>query len=154
MVHQPRVGYVPSVLDRLVDASLAKAGPLWCDERALADAVRRDIEQLLNTRQSVEGLQAFPDLQESLLGFGLPDPKLFNWESAASRLLFMRTIEAVIRQHEPRVAHVQVSLVEDNAPRNQLHFRIDAKLRGDHAPDVVFDTMLRLGTGHFETQEA
>lgn len=148
-------GFVPSVLDRLVDASLALDGPLWYDEPALARSVQRDIENLLNARQSLDGLQAFPQLRESMLSFGLPDATAFNWESPSSRLLFVRTIEAVIRQHEPRVDHVRVTLLDSPKPqRNQLHFRIDAKLRAEQAPNVTFETTLRLGSGHFETSDS
>ena len=52
-------------------------------------------------------------------------------------------MERAVRQFEPRLAHVTVTLEEPDPLRPVLRFRIDAILRADSdAADVVFDVSL------------
>src|SRR5882762_10932573 len=92
-----------SVLDRLLDyepeitrepvASRSK------NLRQLKQAVRRDLEWLLNTRQIAEGLP--PELKEtndSLAAYGLPDFTNLSIESAADQKHIKREIEETVRR--------------------------------------------------------
>lgn len=145
---------MPSVLDRLIDASRSQVERLWYDEAEMVASVERDLEDLLNARQTYIGLDKFPELRRSIIGFGLPDSANFDLEIPQSRLQFARTIETVIREFEPRVEDVRVQLIDSNKEQlRKLQFRIDAKLRVDSAPDVSFETTLQLTTGHYEVKQ-
>src|SRR5205085_12148684 len=102
------VGVTIAVLGRLRDyepeitrepvASRAKS------LRQLKQSVRRDLEWLLNTRQTVGG--APPDLKElsnSLAAYGLPDFSNLSTESADDQKRMQREIEDAVRIFEPRL---------------------------------------------------
>ena len=140
---------VVSVLDRLLDESTASAveqpkprGQYLADLRA---ALRRDLEELLNTHQS--WVTPPPDLNElntSLIDYGMPHFLGMQVASDAAREKFRGEVELLLRRFEPRFARVNVVLV-DNAEslERTLRFRIDALVHAE--PDlepVTFDSML------------
>lgn len=149
----------PSVLDRLLDyepevsreplASRAKS------LRQLKESVKRDLEQLLNTRQSGDWLP--PDLKElnqSLAAYGLPDFSSVSIKSPAEQLRLRRALEAAVNTFEPRLEDVQITLLPFGDLQRSLHFRIDARLKIEPAPEpVTFDAMLQLGSGQYLVRE-
>ncbi|HEY7155828.1 MAG TPA: type VI secretion system baseplate subunit TssE [Gemmataceae bacterium] len=151
---------VPSVLDRLLDFepdSTREAVPSPNQLlRDLKHSVRRDLENLLNTR--VRLLTWPPHLQElkqSLLNYGLPDFTSVNLSSSKEREDFCRVIQDIIVQLEPRLLKVSVSPLSPSEPLDRtFHFRIDALLRIDPAPEpVVFDSNVEATTGGVEIRE-
>jgi type VI secretion system protein ImpF len=139
----------PSILDRLLDndpdntqdADAARHSKL----KELRNAVRRDLENLLNTRYRViapsEHLSA---VQESFINYGLPDLATVNMIDGKKKKEFIRNIEFIIRTFEPRFKSVRVQFIE-NADKTDrtLRFRIDALMYADPAPEeVVFDSVL------------
>ncbi|HVG39165.1 MAG TPA: type VI secretion system baseplate subunit TssE [Pyrinomonadaceae bacterium] len=147
-----------SVLDRLIDfepeisrepvASRAK------NLRQLKQAVKRDLEWLLNTRQVVDGVPAdLKELSNSLAAYGLPDFTTASADNLADQIKMRRSIEDVIRLFEPRLEDVSVSVEPARGLERVMHFRIDARLKVDPAPEpVTFDTMLQLGSGQYLVQ--
>ncbi len=146
---------MPSIIDRLVDASFSsESSTVWYDEQALIHSVERDLEELLNARQTYIGLEAFPELQRTVIGYGLPDSAKFDLEIPQSRLQFTRTVEAVIREFEPRVHDIRITVLNnDDEKLRKLQFRIDARLNVEQAPDVSFETTLQLTTGQYEVKQ-
>lgn len=147
----PNLGILPSVLDRLIDPD--SAGTSWrrgYGVEQMTDAVRRDLEDLLNTRQSHTGLSpAFKEVHESLIAYGLPDLTSLNAFTTHQREDIGRVIEAVVARFEPRLKDIRVTMVDSGDNKNRtLTFRIDARLRLDPSPDVAFDTILELTSGH------
>ena len=74
---------VPSVLDRLLDdqpdVSREPVKPRHQMLRELQEAVRRDLENLLNTRARVGNLPSdLLELQKSVVHYGLPDFRSIN----------------------------------------------------------------------------
>jgi type VI secretion system protein ImpF len=150
----PEQPLVPSVLDRLLDAepevSREPAKSRNQVLRELKQSVRRDLENLLNTRQrclpSPPGLK---ELKQSLANYGIPDFTAANMASPKEREQFCRTLQTVLRQGEPRFKTVKVQLLSNTEPLDRtLRFRIDALLYADPAPEpVVFDSLLEPATG-------
>jgi type VI secretion system protein ImpF len=150
---------VPSVLDRLLDDEPeVKREPGRSQHQVLRDmkqAVRRDLENLLNTRRRC---LAWPvnlkELEKSLVNYGIPDFTGANMGSGQDREQFRRLLEIVIRNHEPRFKSVKVRLLDNAEPLDRtLRFRIDALLYADPAPEpVVFDSALEPGTGSFQVK--
>jgi type VI secretion system protein ImpF len=140
---------VTSVLDRLLDhdPGVSREPPRSRHQvlRDLKEAVRRDLENLLNTRHSwLNWRPALKELNQSLLNYGLPDFTGAAMGSAGEREEFCRTLQSVLRRCEPRFQSVTVRQLDNAAPLDRtLRFRIDALLRLDPAPEpITFDSML------------
>jgi type VI secretion system protein ImpF len=173
----------PTVLDRLIDAeSAGTPGRTGYTLRQMEDSVRRDLEDLLNTRRPPEfamgpdgqyvlspdgqrerffgGLNEVPS---SIANFGLPDLARFDTLTPELRDEFARQIEQVIRAFEPRLKDVRVT-VRDPAQvaeakkqdfkKTALYFHIEARLSLDPAPEVAFETVLELTKGTHEVTGA
>jgi type VI secretion system protein ImpF len=150
-------GLMPSIIDRLIDPG--SGGTAWrrgYGVEQMVQAVQRDLEDLLNTRQSHEGLPPeFKELHNSIVAYGLPDLNSMNAITSTQRQQIGRMIETIIARFEPRLKDIKATLVEggDNKARS-LKFRVDARMRVDPAPEVAFDTILELTTGHYSIKPA
>ena len=150
---------LPSVLDRLIDEDPRRASekPQSLKEmaRTLRMAVRRDLEDLLNTRQRPFSLPAgLDELEHSCFEFGIPDFSGANLSTAEKRRKYLRGIEQIIREHEPRFSSVRVVPVDDRkATHRTLHFRIEAVLRTEPMPEsVLYDSHVDVLTRSFRIQ--
>jgi type VI secretion system protein ImpF len=143
---------LPSVLDRLLDVATDKVRErrLYTVEQ-MVTAVHRDLEDLLNTRQSHVGMpEEYVEAHNSVAGYGLPDLATLNAITNEQRETIGRILEAVITRFEPRLRDVRATLLpEAHGADNTLRFRVDARLSLDPAPEVAFDTILELATGHY-----
>ncbi len=148
---------VPSILDRLVEGSLYGATQQpWYGLQDMMQAVQRDLEALLNTRGAEEGVAAgLPEVQNSLVCYGLPDLASVNGETVEGRRQVCRIIESVVQKYEPRLREVKASLLPSASPFDRdVRFRIEGRLNVDPAPDVIFDTTLELSTGEYKVRPA
>lgn len=147
-----------SVLDRLVDTEPGiLSDPPVSSFRALRElknSVRRDLEWLLNTRQSIaEVPDDYVETVRSLAGFGLPDFTAASVKSSATQDFIRRAIQEEIRLFEPRLTDVSVTIEGGLGTERSLRFRIDAQLRVDPQPEPVsFDTTLQLSSGEYEVK--
>ena len=152
-----QTGLMPSILDRLIDPeSGGTASRRGYGVEQMADAVRRDLEDLLNTRQTHFGLpDEWPEVERSVVAFGLPDLTSLNAITAQQRENIGRAIEAVVARFEPRLKDVRATLIESaDGLQRTVRFRVDARLIVDPAPEVAFDTILELLTGHAAVQRS
>lgn len=139
----------PSILDRLIDHEPSTNVEAEKDRhqqlRDLRNSVRRDLENLLNTRyRMVEPSSSYEQLDSSLLNYGLPDLATINITDDDKKKEFTKNLEKIIRDYEPRFKSVKVNFVEnkDRVDRT-LRFRVNATLYADPAPEVVvFDSVL------------
>ncbi|HEX5126572.1 MAG TPA: type VI secretion system baseplate subunit TssE [Rhodocyclaceae bacterium] len=149
-ITNPRI--VPSVLDRLFDdAPDERTEPLADFRHGLARlkrSVARDLENLLNTRaSSVSNLDAFPELNKSVLTYGLPDYSNLSAASETDRNRIRASIEQTISLFEPRLEKTRVALRTSEASAAQFAFHIEAMLRVDPIPEpVIFDAVLEVST--------
>src|SRR5262245_29569747 len=143
--HEIRI--TPSIIDRLLDddptASQEPPASRQRNLQQLKDAVKRDLEWLLNTRQTVGGVPpGLKELSHSLAAYGLPDFSAFTVKSPADQVRMQKIMEAAISTFEPRLANVAVTLVPVHDAEQKLRFRIDAQLRVEPSPEpVTFDTV-------------
>jgi type VI secretion system protein ImpF len=145
-----------SVLDRLIDHDTRHSGeaPATLSESVaqLKDALRRDVEWLLNTRRTIEPVtgDVFVEVQRSVYGFGLPDVTSLSSDSEQARLRLLRSIEESFQVFEPRLTNVRVYQPEakDKADR-RIRFVIEGLLRMEPNPErIAFDTELDTCTGN------
>jgi type VI secretion system protein ImpF len=149
----------PSVLDRLIDDRPEETREAPASRqtslRLLKNAVRRDLEWLLNTRREPEGLvEELPEVSQSLASFGLPDFTSANVYTSEGREGLRRRVETAVRIFEPRLDGVRVALEKVAESDRSVRFRIEAQLRVEPTPEpVVFDTMLQVGSGEVRVRE-
>lgn len=138
------------LLDRLLDdepkvkseAPMTRSASL----ARLKIAVRRDLENLLNTRRTPDVIpEGSVEILRSVYYYGLPDissmPANFLYEQ--SKLL--QSIETAVKTFEPRLDGVRVSLVPVAGQSRVLRFVIDGMLRIDPLPEhVVYDASIEL----------
>jgi type VI secretion system protein ImpF len=115
--------------------------------------VRRDLENLLNTRQrALSWPKNLQELDCSLVSYGIPDFAAINLGSAEGRDEVRRVLELTIRRNEPRFQNIKITLLDNVEPLDRvLRFRIEALLRVEPTPEpVTFDSVLEPVTGNFE----
>jgi len=153
-----KMGLMPSVLDRIIDPDSlgTKSNPGFSLTDMVA-SVRRDVEELLNTRQNLDkAIDDYPLLANSVYRFGLPEVVSMRATSPEDRQKVARLLEKSIALHEPRLSNIRAVLVTDSsgAQSGTLNFRVEARLRLDPAPEVVFETLLEFATGQSRVGEA
>jgi type VI secretion system protein ImpF len=153
----PNQSLMPSLLDRLIDPE--SAGTSWrygYGIEQVMEAVRRDLEDLLNTRQTpVDTIKDFTELRTSVFAYGLPDLTSLNAITPQQRVEIGRLLERIVSTFEPRLTQVKAVLIQTNETlKPSLRFRIDAKLKMEPAPEVAFETTLELTTGRYSIRSA
>jgi type VI secretion system protein ImpF len=137
----------PSLLDRLTDDDREQRQESR-EKRILSPArlrecVRRDLTWLLNTTHlaALQDLTEQPDVQRSVLNYGMPD---FAGRTASSVDVrgMERLIAKVIADFEPRLlkSSVKVKVVADTAKMNHnaMCFQIEAELWAQPLPLRLF----------------
>lgn len=153
---------LPSVFDRLLDEEPdtkvetphSRAQLL----RELKLSVRRDLENLLNTRISLYPVpDDLPELKTSVLNYGIPDFTGLSMGSREQREKLRLLVEDSIRRFETRFISVRVELSaaqqSNNVQDRTVRFRIEGLLYAEPAPEpVMFDSQLRPQLGDFEVR--
>ena len=150
---------LPSILDRLIDldpearreAPKSRAQLL----RDLKQSVRRDLENLLNTRvRCTPYPPACKELKQSLANYGIPDMTGASLGTARERDEFCKNIERTIRLYDHRLKKLSVRISDQGEPTDRtIRFQIDAVLQAEPAPEpLMFESTLRLATGAFEVK--
>jgi len=151
----------PSILDRLMDDNPGHQAETDSGQQQalknLRHSVRRDLENLLNTRlRVVDPGDEYPELKLSILNYGLPDLATVNIADQKQKQDFIEQLENLLIEFEPRFKSVTVSYQENSDLLDRtLRFRIDAVLYADPAPEtVVFDSVLEPITCSVNVAEA
>ncbi len=153
--YEPDPNVTVSVLDRLIDLNpTARTEPQAnraASLRQLKASLRRDLEWLLNTRQTPEAiLEGNLEIRKSLFNYGLPDTTAMGVHSNQDQNRMLWMLESAVTTFEPRLMGVRVTLepIEGNA--RMLRFQIQGLLKIDPAPErVAFDTVLELTRGEY-----
>jgi type VI secretion system protein ImpF len=145
--HDTRTGLKLSLLDRLADAApdaRSETPPSsWEQARQYKESLCRDLAALLNTRRAEQDFDPmWQQATNSLLTFGVSDFTSYNLKNGIEQERVRRSIERSIRQFEPRLAHVTVTLEEPDALRPVLRFQVAAVLTVESAEPVLFDVTL------------
>ena len=143
---------LPSVFDRLIDfepkerRESPKSRTFSVAE--LKQSVLRDLEWLLNTRQSLFADENMEEAKDTVIFYGVPDFTGLGVRSEVEFKRFAQNIETAIRTFEPRIFDVDITFEPvDNLDR-QIRFRIDARLDVDPTPEPIsFDSVVHAGNG-------
>jgi type VI secretion system protein ImpF len=150
-----------SILDRLLDQSpdLAQDAPLSLVEqvREMREAIRRDLEALLNTRRCpIAPPAALDELKDALVSYGVEGVVSANLVTDESKLRLARAIEQRIARFETRLSDVRVTILKNSAVGARvLRMRIQATFRlHDGMPPISFESTIDPATQRFLVEAA
>lgn len=131
-----------SLLNRLTDLEPGSKSEArmsaWQTVREFRASLCNDLTALLNTRRADQDFDpAFEEAANSLLTFGVADFTAYNLKSSVDRERVRRSIERAIRQFEPRLAQVVVTVEEPDPLRPALLFQISACLKGAEDEELL-----------------
>lgn len=159
MARPDQIILTPSVLDRLIDNEPERSvEPEWARSQGvfeLRDNVKRDLESLLNSRQTRTDLVDNNDeLATSMLTYGLPDFTSSGSGGIEEQEILRRAVERSIERFEPRLRHVDVTIAPTKSTfERSLHLTINAMLWVDPEPiPISFDTIVQTSTGTCEVK--
>jgi type VI secretion system protein ImpF len=142
-----------SILDRLMEV---EEWPTTRTQstRFFRDAVKRDLEWLLNTRQPpLPELAGYPGARASVINYGLPDISSLGLSNASDHRTLRIAIEGCLRNYEPRLMDVRVTLEGSDTVDRRLRFHIEGNMKLDPAPEEIsFDTVLELTSGEYKVK--
>jgi len=146
-----------SVLDRLAQTNPRYGGNLRIGFRDLLQAVRRDIEWVLNSKRLQLGeLEEYPEARRSILNYGLPDFSHYSGSSPADCQRICGLITQTLQRFEPRLAPGTIRvehLVEKEKTGTFTRFRIHGLLHVDPVKEpVIFDTEIEMESGSIQIQ--
>jgi type VI secretion system protein ImpF len=142
-----------SILDRLM------AVEEWPTTRSQStrffrDGLKRDLEWLLNTRQPpIPELASRPAAKASVINYGLPDISSLGLANASDHRALRVAIEVCLRNYEPRLMDIHVTLQGSDTTDRRLRFHIEGNMKLDPAPEEIsFDTVLELTSGEYKVK--
>lgn len=153
----------PALLDRLTDdepdrQSESREQRVLSMQRLRA-ALLRDLAWLLNTGhlETVEDLEAYPDVRRSVVNYGIPDLAGLSIAGADAAAIEKAVRQAIV-SFEPRIAQeslrVSINTPTDGAGRNAMVFRIEGELWAKPSPQALFlKTEIDLETGNVTVTE-
>ncbi len=146
----------PSLLDRLLDEAprVKSEVPLKPAETraSLLLSLRRDLENLLNTRTVAEDLpEELTEVRRSVYSYGLPDITEISANYLHDPQSLAHAIEEAVGFFEPRLRSASVAVLPTPGASRVLRLVIEGMLQVDPAPErVVFDGSLELVSGEYQ----
>jgi type VI secretion system protein ImpF len=149
----------PSVFDRLIDYEprMSQEPPKSISQslKELKEAVKRDLEWLLNSRSYPGDIdERLEEVPNSVVAYGLPDVTGVSVNNQYEMTRLQKSLETAIKNFEPRFLDLKVTLEPIENTERALKFKIEAFLNTEPTPEpITFDTVLELGSGDFEVKE-
>ena len=144
-----------SLMERLITSETDD----WTTSRAQSlrifrDALKRDVEWLLNSRRPpINAISDYPLATASVINYGLPDISSMGLNSASDQRTLISAVQQCLRNYEPRITDVRVYLESSEVVNRSLRFRIEGMMMVDPAPEEInFDTVLELSKGEYEVK--
>lgn len=148
-----------SLLDRLLDNDPTTSREVTPDDsekmRIIQRGVRRDLEDLLNTRyRCISWPPELDEIDNSLINYGIPDFTAASLNVADESDVMVGSIRKAIDFFEPRLTDVRVSAIEnDDQYDRTFRFRIEATLMVEGGEQrVQFNSSMESATGQFEIE--
>ncbi|WP_049732067.1 type VI secretion system baseplate subunit TssE [Rhizobium ecuadorense] len=145
-----------SILDRLIDEAPDRAvdPPVsFVDQvREVREAIRRDLEALLNTRRSpTTPPAALSELKDALVSYGVDGIVSANLMTDQAKLRLAAAIERRIALFETRLADVRVTILKSRTMTERaLRMRIQATFRlHEGMPPISFESTIDPSTQRF-----
>ncbi len=148
-----------SLLDRLIDEdpTVSSEVPLNKAQRSrtMQNCIRRDLEDLLNTRyRCVSWPPELNELENSLINYGIPDFTAAGLGIASDVETMIAAIQRALEIFEPRLQDIRVSNVSRTGSYDRtLCFRIEAVLwLEDERVSLKYESEMESTTGKFDVK--
>jgi type VI secretion system protein ImpF len=142
-----------SILDRLTEV---EDWPTTRTQstRLFREGLKRDLEWLLNTRQPpLAQIATKPAAKASVINFGLPDISSLGLNSSSDQRSLRIAIETCLRNFEPRLIDIRVTLESTDTTDRRLRFHIEGNMKLNPAPEeIAFDTVLEITSGEYKVK--
>ena len=144
------------LFDRLVDRDLLLGRELvqmrTLDRRGARESVRRELEQLFNTRCPIPA-HRLASRPRTVIDYGIPDFSTFSARDPKDLGRLAVILRKAIEDYEPRLANVKVEIDPIAGNDFRLTGMIYADLVIDGVPEpVLFTTALQMKEGSVEVQ--
>ncbi|MGO8082326.1 type VI secretion system baseplate subunit TssE [Rhizobium leguminosarum] len=150
-----------SILDRLIDEAPDRAvdPPMsFVDQvRDVREAIRRDLEALLNTRRCpATPPAALSELKDALVSYGVDGIVSANLMTDQAKLKLAQAIERRIALFETRLSDVRVTILKSRTMTERaLRMRIQATFRlHEGMPPISFESTIDPSTQRFLVEAA
>ncbi|MGO6994137.1 type VI secretion system baseplate subunit TssE [Rhizobium leguminosarum] len=150
-----------SILDRLIDEAPDRAvdPPMsFVDQiRDVREAIRRDLEALLNTRRCpATPPAALSELRDALVSYGVDGIVSANLMTDQAKLKLAQAIERRIALFETRLSDVRVTILKSRTMTERaLRMRIQATFRlHEGMPPISFESTIDPSTQRFLVEAA
>lgn len=151
MARASEMPVMQSVLDRLSEQR-KWPGTHAASVRMLKESIRRDLEELLNTRRQLSNeLEGYEAARSSVINYGLEDLNSITPISRTNAQALQQAVQRCIAEYEPRLRDVSVS-VESGGDllHREIRLHIEATIPMQPNAEIVsFDTMLDLTSGMY-----
>jgi type VI secretion system protein ImpF len=142
------------LFDRLVDKDRFLRSELrpmrTLDRRGVKESVRRELEQLFNTRCPVPAHRLAGRVR-TVIDYGIPDFSTFSARNQDDWGRMADILRRAIEVYEPRLAQVRVAVERAKDDEFQLVAQIEAVLVTENVPEPVsFTTVLQTREGTAE----
>jgi type VI secretion system lysozyme-like protein len=138
--------------DRFLKRDLVQQRTL--DRRGVKESVRRELEQLFNTRCPIP-VHRLTSRPLTVIDYGIPDFSTFTARNHNDRLRLAAILRRAIETYEPRLTNVRVEIDPDVGSDFHLNGVIYADLVLDGVPEpVLFSTVLQMREGNVEVHDA
>ena len=144
------------LFDRLVDRDRFLRRELVqmraIDRRGVRESVRRELEQLFNTRCPVPA-HLLPARTRTVIDYGIPDFSMLTARNPEDRARLANILRRAIEIYEPRLANVRVEVSIEGGDDFHLTAVIAADLVFDGIPEpVLFTTALQMKEGSVDVR--
>ncbi|GGD86972.1 type VI secretion system baseplate subunit TssE [Rhizobium anhuiense] len=150
-----------SILDRLIDEAPDRAVDppmsLVDQVRDVREAIRRDLEALLNTRRCpTTPPTALSELKDALVSYGVDGVVSANLMTDQAKLKLAQAIERRIALFETRLSDVRVTILKSRTMTERaLRMRIQATFRlHEGMPPISFESTIDPSTQRFLVEAA
>ncbi|MDR6820085.1 type VI secretion system protein ImpF [Neorhizobium sp. 2083] len=150
-----------SILDRLIDEAPDRAfdapTSLVDQVRDMREAIRRDLEALLNTRRCPSAPPTvLGELKDALVSYGVDGMVSANLVTDEAKLRLAQMIERRISLFETRLSDVRVTILKSRTMTERaLRMRIQASFRlHEGMPPISFESTIDPSTQRFLVEAA
>lgn len=150
-----------SILDRLIDDAPDRdfdpPASVTDQTRQMREAIRRDLESLLNTRRCPSAPPSeLSELKDALVSYGVDGMVSANLVTDEAKLSLARMIERRISMFETRLSDVRVTILKSRTMTERaLRMRIQASFRlHEGMPPISFESTIDPSTQRFLVEAA
>lgn len=150
-----------SILDRLIDDAPDRdfdpPTSVTDQTRQMREAIRRDLECLLNTRRCPSAPPSdLTELKDALVSYGVDGMVSANLVTDEAKLSLARMIERRISMFETRLSDVRVTILKSRTMTERaLRMRIQASFRlHEGMPPISFESTIDPSTQRFLVEAA